>query len=105
MNKLLSVFYFIPPAKKKIIVKIYLVIIWLTIASIVMTATKMVSYNDVKYFFRVMPIFVALLFMLFIRGMPLELSDDEYKRSTFLLTLSFICLILTFLSVIILKSI
>jgi Kef-type K+ transport system membrane component KefB len=102
MNKLLSFFSSTPLVEKKTIIKIYLFIIWLTIALIAMTANKMVSYNNVRYFFWVMPIFVALLFTLFIRGPPLELSKKENKNSVFLLILSFICLILAFFSAIVL---
>jgi hypothetical protein len=104
INKLLSFFSSTPLVEKNTIIKIYLFIIWLTIALIAMTANKMVSYNNVKYFFWVMPIFVALLFTLFLREPPLELSQKENKKSVFLLILSFICLIVTFFSAIILMD-
>lgn len=96
MNKFLSFLSSTPLVEKKTIIKIYILIIWLAIALIAMTANKVVSYNNVKYFFWVMPIFVALLFTLFLRGMPLELSNKEIKNSIYLLILSFICLIVTF---------
>jgi hypothetical protein len=81
---------------KSTIIKAYILLIWLNILIIALTATKIVLYNSVKYFFWATPILIPLLFYLFLKGEPSELSIQESKKELILLSISFICLIATF---------
>ncbi len=40
-----------PSLRKKVIVRIYIAVIWLTTALILLTITRLASYEDLKYFF------------------------------------------------------
>jgi hypothetical protein len=89
-----------PTLKKKIIVRIYTAVIWLTTALILLTITKLASYEDIKYFFWAVSVLNPLLFLLYVKGVPQQLSKEEERRGTFILAFSFICLILTFFAAI-----
>lgn len=82
---------------KRIIIRIYIVIVWFTIAQILLITTEMVSYEDIKYFFWAESVLVPLLFVLYIRGVPDRLSreqEKEQKKAIFVLAFSFACLIM-----------
>ncbi len=86
--------------KKKLIVRIYIAIIWLMITLVLLTTTEMASYEDVKYFFWVVSILIPLLYVLYVKGVPDQLSKKEERRASLVLFFSFICLILTFFTAI-----
>lgn len=82
---------------KRIIIKIYIVVVWFTIAQILLITTEMASYEDIKYFFWAESVFVPLLFVLYIRGVPDQLSreqEKEQKKAILVLALSFACMII-----------
>jgi hypothetical protein len=80
---------------KLTVVKAYILVIWLNILLIALIETKMVLYNDVKYSFWVISILIPLLFYLYLKGEPSELSIQKSKKEFIFLFISFICLILT----------
>lgn len=82
---------------KRTILKTYIVLIWLTIAQILLIMTGMTSYEDVKYFFWIESVLVPLIFVLYIKGVPDQLSreqEKEQKRAIFVLAFSFACMII-----------
>ena len=82
---------------KRIILKIYIVIVWFTIAQILLITTEMASYEDIKHFFWAESVLVPLLFVLYTRGVPDQLSreqEKEQKKAIFMLAFSFACLII-----------
>jgi len=80
-----------------------IVIVWFTIAQILLITTEMASYEDMKYFFWAESVLVPLLFVLYIRGVPDQLSreqEKEQKKAIFVLAFSFTCLIIAFFTAI-----
>lgn len=65
------------------------------ITLVLLTTTEMASYEDVKYFFWVVSILIPLLYVLYVRGLPAQLSKKEERKASLVLFFSFICLILT----------
>jgi hypothetical protein len=89
------------PSLKKIIIRIYIATAWLFIALILLTATRIASYEDIRYFFWTMSVLIPLLYMLYVKGVPLSKEEGEKERRAILvLIFSFICLVLTFFAVI-----
>lgn len=79
--------------------KIYIVLIWLIIAQILLIMTGMTSYEDIKYFFWIESVLVPLIFVLYIKGVPDQLSreqekEKEQKKAIFVLAFSFACMIM-----------
>lgn len=77
--------------------KIYIVLIWLIIAQILLIMTGMTSYEDIKYFFWIESVLVPLIFALYIKGVPDQLSreqEKEQKKAIFVLAFSFTCMIM-----------
>lgn len=77
--------------------KIYIVLIWFTIAQILLIMTGMTSYEDIKYFFWIESVLVPLIFVLYIKGVPDQLSreqEKEQKKAIFVLAFSFACMIM-----------
>lgn len=85
--------------EKRVIIRIYIGVIWLTIALISLTITKMALYEDIKYLFWAVSVLNPLLFLLYVKGVPQQPSKEE-RREIYLLAFSFICLILTFFAAI-----
>jgi hypothetical protein len=80
---------------KSTIIKAYILLIWSNILIIALIATNLVLYASVKYFFWATSILIPLLFYLFLKGEPSELSIQESKKEVVLLSISFICLVTT----------
>lgn len=77
--------------------KIYIVLIWLIIAQILLIMTGMTSYENIKYFFWIESVLVPLIFVLYIKGVPDQLSreqEKEQKKAIFVLVFSFACMIM-----------
>ncbi|KKF98113.1 hypothetical protein DU40_14185 [Methanosarcina mazei] len=104
MNKLLQFFTFLPSLKQKTVIVSYISIFLLLIILILMVVTKVISYNDVKYFFWITSILIPLLFTLFITRKPTATSIQENKKLILLLILSFVCLIVTIFSAMLLMK-
>lgn len=82
--------------KKKTIIEIYLIIGWLMIALIMMTATGVASYSDIKYFFWIVPVSTAALYLLYVNGKSYRMPEEEGIKSVLALVFTFVCLILAF---------
>jgi len=82
---------------KRTILKTYIVLIWLIITQILLIMTGMTSYEDVKYFFWIESVLVPLIFVLYIKGVPDQLSreqEKEQKKAIFMLAFSFACMVI-----------
>lgn len=88
--------------KKKTVVRIYLIIGWLMIALILMTATGAVSYDNVKYFFWVVPVSTPVLYLLYVNKKSCRMSKEEEFKSVIALVFTFVCLIMAFFAAILL---
>jgi hypothetical protein len=82
--------------KKKTVIRIYLVIGWLMIALIMMTATEMTSYDDIRYFFWTVPVSTAVPYLLYLNGKPYRMPQEEEIKSILALAFTFVCLIMAF---------
>lgn len=85
--------------KKKVIIRDYIVTVWLMIALILLTTNEVAVYEDVKYLFWAVTVLVPLLYVLYIKGVPDQLSKEqerEQKKEMLMLAFSFICLVLAF---------
>lgn len=91
-----------PSIKKKTVVIIYLIIGWLMIALILMTATGEVSYDNVKYFFWMVPASTAVLYLLYVNKKSCRMSKEEEVKSVIALVFTFVCLIMAFFASILL---
>jgi hypothetical protein len=87
--------------KKKTVIRIYLIIGWLMIALIMMTAIGAASYDNIKYFFWIVPFSTAMLYLLYVNGKP-YLMPEEGIKSILALIFTFMCLILAFFASILL---
>jgi hypothetical protein len=86
-----------PSINKRTIIRTYIVIIWLMIAQILLIITERVSYEDIKYFFWTESVLVPLLYVLYTKGVPDQLSreqEKEQKKEIFVLVFSFACMIM-----------
>ncbi|PAV14026.1 hypothetical protein ASJ81_02920 [Methanosarcina spelaei] len=86
-----------PSINKRIILRTYIVIIWLMIAQILLIVTERVSYEDIKYLFWTESVLVPLLYVLYTKGVPDQLSreqEKEQKKEIFVLVFSFACMIM-----------
>ncbi|MDW5560222.1 hypothetical protein [Methanosarcina sp.] len=86
-----------PSINKRTIIRTYIVIIWLMIAQILLIVTERVSYEDIKYFFWTESVLVPLLYVLYTKGVPDQLSreqEKEQKREIFVLVFSFACMVM-----------
>ena len=50
------------------------------ITLVLLTTTEMASYEDVKYFFWVMSILIPLLYVLYVKGVPDQLSKKKREE-------------------------
>lgn len=66
------------------------------IALIMMTATEAVSYDDIKYFFWLVPVSTALLYLLYVNGKPYKMAKEKEIKSILALVFTFVCLIIAF---------
>jgi amino acid transporter len=82
--------------KKKTVLWIYLILGWLMIALVLMTATGGVSYDEVKYFFWMVPFLTAVLYLLYVNKNSSRMSKEEEIKLIFALIFTFICLIIAF---------
>ncbi|HII92755.1 MAG TPA: hypothetical protein HA262_11500 [Methanosarcina sp.] len=67
------------------------------IAQVLLIVTKRVSYEDIKYFFWTESVLVPLLYVLYAKGVPDQLSreqEKERKKEIFVLIFSFACMIM-----------
>lgn len=86
-----------PSLNKRIIIRIYIVIVWLTIAQVLLITTERAFYEDIKYFFWTESVLVPLLYVLYTKGVPDQLSreqEKEQKKAIFVLAFSFACMIM-----------
>lgn len=86
-----------PSLHIRTILRTYIVIIWLMIAQILLIVTERVSYEDIKYFFWTESVLVPLLYVLYTKGAPDQLSreqEKEQKKEIFVLVFSFACMII-----------
>ena len=86
-----------PSINKRTIIRTYIFIIWLMIAQILLIVTERVSYEDIKYFFWTESVLVPLLYVLYTKGVPDQLSreqEKEQKREIFVLVFSFACMVM-----------
>jgi hypothetical protein len=74
------------------------------IGLILLTTNEVVAYEDVRYFFWTGTVLVPLLYLLYVRGVPDQLSketgkkqEQEQEKEIFVLAFSFTCLILAFI--------
>ena len=104
MSKNLDILSFFPSLNKKAIIWTYLAIGWLLITLIAMTAADVVSYDDVKYFFWIFPPLLPLMYLLYVNGMPTQLSKKEERRTILVLAFTFTCLVVTFFAAIFYKE-
>lgn len=86
----------LPPVKKKTVVRIYIVIGWLMIALILMTATGAVSYENIKYLFWMVPVLTAVLYVLYVNKKSCRMPKEEEIKSVLALVFTFVCLIMAF---------
>jgi hypothetical protein len=82
--------------KKKTVVRISLILGWLMIALILMTATGAASYDNVKYFFWMVPVSTAVLYLLYVNSKSCRMSKEEEIKSILALIFTFVCLIMAF---------
>ncbi|MDY9926776.1 hypothetical protein [Methanosarcina sp.] len=83
-------------------IRVYLVIGWLMIALIMMTATGAASYDNIKYFFWMVPVLTAVLYLLYVNGKPYRTQNGEEIKSILALVFTFVCLIMAFFASILL---
>jgi hypothetical protein len=86
-----------PSINKRTIILIYIVIFWLITAQILLIITERLSYEDIKYFFWTESVLVPLLYVLYTKGVPDQLSreqEKEQKKEIFVLIFSFACMIM-----------
>ncbi|KKH50400.1 hypothetical protein [Methanosarcina sp. 1.H.A.2.2] len=88
--------------KKKTVIRIYIIIGWLMIALTMMTATEVVSYDEIKYFFWVVPVSTAVLYLIYVNGKPYRMPKEEEIKSILALVFTFLCLIMAFFAAILL---
>lgn len=88
--------------KRKTVIIISLLLGWLIIALILMTATGTVSYDNIKYFFWMVPVSTALLYLLYMKGSTCRMSKEEEIKSVLALVFTFVCLIMAFFAAILL---
>lgn len=72
------------------------------ISLIMMTATKVLFYDDIKYFFWVVPVSTVVLYLLYVSGKPYKMSKEEEIKSILALIFTFLCLIMAFFAAILL---
>ncbi len=100
MNEHVPVLSHFPSLKKKTIIRVHLAIGWLIITLIAMTAMEVVSYDDVKYFFWILPLLLPLVYLLYVNEMPTHLPQEEERKTILELAFTFICLVITFFAAI-----
>jgi len=75
----------------------------LMIALIMLNATEVVSYDDFKYFFWMVPVSTAVLYLLYVNGTPYNIQNEEELKSILALVLTFLCLMMAFFAAIIIE--
>ena len=88
--------------KKTTVIKMYLIIGWLMIALIMLNATEVVFYDDFKYFFWMVPVSTAVLYLLYVNGTPYNIQKEEELKSILALVFTFLCLMMAFFAAILL---
>lgn len=88
--------------KKKTVIRICLILGWLMIALILMTAIGLVSFDNIKYFFWTVPVLTAVLYLLYMNRKSCRMSQEEEIKSVFALIFTFVCLIMAFFAAILL---
>ncbi|HIH74757.1 MAG TPA: hypothetical protein HA306_06085 [Methanosarcina sp.] len=66
------------------------------IALILMTATGMASYDNIKYFVWLVPVSTAVLYLLYVNGKSCRMSKENEIKSVLPLLFTFVCLIMAF---------
>ena len=89
--------------KKKTVIRVYLIIGWLMIALILITATGVASYDNIKYFFWLVPVSTAVLYLLYVKGKSCRMSKEDEIKSILALVFTFVCLIMAFFASILLR--
>jgi hypothetical protein len=88
--------------KRKTVIRVYIIIGWLMIVLILMTAIGAASYDDIKYFFWAVPVSTALLYLLYANGKSRRMSKEEEIKSVLALVFTFVCLVMAFFASILL---
>lgn len=79
---------FLPSFKKKTVMVLYHVVIWVLIVLIAITATGVTTHDKVKIIYSLTLIISALLVPLVVNSHP-QLPDNEVRRATISLVISF----------------
>lgn len=90
--------------KKKTIIRIYLLIGWVMVALTLLTAVEVVSYDEIKYFFWMVPISTAVLYLLYVNGKPHRVPRDEEMKSILTLIFTFLSLLMAFFAAILMGN-
>ncbi|WP_410510183.1 hypothetical protein RSJ42_08720 [Methanosarcina hadiensis] len=69
---------------------------------ILMTATGTASYENARYFFWMVPVSTALLYLLYMNSKSSKMSKGEEVKSVLALVFTFVCLIMAFIASILL---
>lgn len=89
---------FLPSLKKKTVIVLYHVVIWVLIVSIAITATGVKTYDQIKIIQWITIIVGGLLFPLFVNSHPHELPEKKMRRATISMIISFgILIMMTFI--------
>jgi len=70
------------------------------IALIMLNATEVLSYDDFKYFFWIVPVSTAVLYLLYVNGTPYNIQKEEELKSILALVFTFLCLMMSFFAAI-----
>lgn len=84
--------------KRKTVIKLTILLGWLMIALILMTATGTTSYDNARYFFWTVPVSTALLYLLYMNSKSRRMSKEEEVKSVLALVFTFVCLIMAFIA-------
>lgn len=88
----------LPFLKKGIVIGFFLITAWATIALIAASAIGIVTYEEVRYFFWLMPISLPIFILLFSHSTPPEMSRHGENRTRLALVITFVCLAVAFIA-------
>ncbi|MCQ6961913.1 hypothetical protein PV02_01635 [Methanolobus chelungpuianus] len=84
--------------KKGIVIGFFLIIAWTTIVLIAASAIGIVTYEEVRYFFWLMPISLPIFILLFSHSSPPEMGRHGENRTRLALITTFVCLAVAFIA-------
>ncbi len=88
----------IPCLKKRNIIRCFLTLGWTIIALIVIAASGMMVYEDIKYLLWLVTLIMIVLIVLYSNSTPPVLSKKEEDRTVLALAISFNFLLIVFLA-------